>query len=55
MDDRQDDPQDEHFLEETDTATLCARTGVEIYHFHPDQILAEHECPSLIKLKQDRG
>ena len=42
-------------LEEIDTVTLCARTGVEIWYFHPDQIMAENESPSLIKLKHDRG
>lgn len=55
MDDQTTDPQAEHILEEVDTATLCARTGVEIWYFHPDQIQAENESPSLIKLKHDRG
>ncbi len=54
MDDRTEDPQDEHLLEEVDTVTLCVRTGVEIWYFHPDQIRAENESPSLIKLKHDR-
>ena len=55
MDDRQEDPQDEHLLEEVDTTTLCARTGVEIWYFHPDQIVPDNESQALIKLKQDRG
>ncbi|CAF4467587.1 unnamed protein product, partial [Rotaria magnacalcarata] len=28
MDDRTEDPQEEHLLDEIDTTTLCARTGV---------------------------
>lgn len=55
MDDRNEDPQDEHLLEEVDTVTLCERTGVEIWYFHPDQIVPENESAALIKLKQDRG
>ncbi|CAF1911568.1 unnamed protein product [Rotaria magnacalcarata] len=55
MDDRTEDPQEEHLLDEIDTTTLCARTGVEIWYFHPDQILANNENSSLIKLKHDRG
>ena len=55
MDNRTEDPQDEHLLEDVDTATLCVRTGVEIWYFHPDQIQSENESPSLIKLKNDRG
>jgi len=55
MDDRQEDPQDEHLLEEIDTVTLCDRTGVEIWYFQPDQILSDNESPSLVKLKKDRG
>ncbi|CAF4305940.1 unnamed protein product, partial [Rotaria magnacalcarata] len=50
-----EDPQEEHLLDEIDTTTLCARTGVEIWYFHPDQILANNENSSLIKLKHDRG
>ena len=50
-----DDPQDENIAAELDTATLCARSGVEIWYFHPDQIVSEHESPALIKLKHDRG
>jgi len=55
MDDRKEDPRDEHLLEEIDTTTVCDRTGVEIWYFHPDQILPGNECASLIKLKNDRG
>jgi hypothetical protein len=55
MDGRKEEPQDEHLLKEIDTVTLCARTGVEIWYFHPDQIFAENENLSLIKLKHDRG
>ncbi len=55
MDDRQEDPQDEHLLKEIDTTTLCDRTGVEVWYFQPDQIRPDNESPSLIKLKQDRG
>jgi len=55
MDDRKEDPQDEHLLKEIDTVTLCDRTGVEIWYFHPDQIRSNNESPSLVKLKQDRG
>lgn len=55
MDDRQENPQDEHLLELVDTATLCERSGVEIWYFHPDQIMPGNESPALLKLKQDRG
>jgi hypothetical protein len=55
MDDRQEDPQDEHLLKEIDTTTLCDRTGVEVWYFQPDQIRPDNESPSLVKLKQDRG
>jgi hypothetical protein len=55
MDDRQEDPQDEHLLEEIDTVTLCERSGVEIWYFQPDQIRSDNENLSLAKLKQDRG
>ncbi|CAF1208261.1 unnamed protein product [Adineta steineri] len=55
MNDGTEHSQDEHLLEEIDTTTLCARTGVEIWYFHPDQILVEHENLSLTKLKHDRG
>ncbi|CAF1010999.1 unnamed protein product [Rotaria sp. Silwood1] len=55
MDDRHDDPQDDHLLKDIDTTTLCDRTGLEVWHFQPDQIVANNECPSLVKLKQDRG
>lgn len=55
MDNRTEDPQEEHLLEEIDTTTLCARTGVEVWYFHPDQTLVGHESSSLIKLKHDRG
>jgi hypothetical protein len=55
MDDRQADPQDDHLQEEIDTTTLCERTGVEIWYFQPDQILADSENSLLVKLKQDRG
>ena len=55
MDDRQDDPRDDHLLEEIDTATVCDRTDVEIWYFHPDQIVPGHESASLLKLKNDRG
>lgn len=55
MDDRQEDPQEDHLKEEIDTATLCARSGVEIWYFHPDQIVGGHESPALLKLKKDRG
>ena len=55
MDNRQDDPQDDHLLEEVNVDVLCDRTGVEVLHFHPDQIDSKHECPSLTKLKRDRG
>ena len=55
MDDRQEEPQEDHLLEEIDTTTLCDRTGVEIWYFHPDQIVAGNESPALLKLKTDRG
>jgi len=55
MDDRKEDPQDLHLLEEIDTVTLCDRTAVEIWYFHPDQIVKDNESPSLIKLKKERG
>jgi 1,2-dihydroxy-3-keto-5-methylthiopentene dioxygenase len=55
MDDRQEDPQDDHLLEEVDTATVCERSGVEVWYFHPDQIQPGNESTSLLKLKQDRG
>ena len=55
MDDRKEDPQDEHLVEEVDTATLCDRSGVEIWYFQPDQIRSDSESPSLKKLKEDRG
>ncbi|UJR33202.1 hypothetical protein I4U23_020657 [Adineta vaga] len=55
MDDRKEDPQDEHLLEEVDTVTLCDRSGVEVWYFHPDQIQSDNECTSLLKLKKDRG
>lgn len=55
MDDRKEDPQDEHLSDEIDTTTLCERTGVEVWYFHPDQIRSDHENASLTKLKKDRG
>lgn len=55
MDDQTENPQDEHLLEEIDTTTLCSHTGVEVWYFHPDQIQRDHEHPSLVKLKLDRG
>ncbi|CAF4053988.1 unnamed protein product [Rotaria sp. Silwood2] len=55
MDDRQDDPQDNHLLKDIDTAALCDRTGVQVWQFQADQILVNNDCPSLLKLKQDRG
>lgn len=55
MDDQQENPQDEHLLTETNTDTLGDRTGVQVFYFSPDQISADNECQSLIKLKQDRG
>jgi len=55
MDEVKDTPQDLHILEEIDTSTVCQRTGVEVWHFQPDQILPGSENPTLIKLKQDRG
>ena len=55
MDDVLDNPQDDHFVEEIDTVTLCNQTGVEVWYFHPDQILPGHENKSFIKLKNDRG
>lgn len=55
MDENKEEPQEEHLLEEIDTVTLCDRTGVEVWYFHPDQIQPENECPSLVKLKKDRG
>ena len=55
MDNRQEDPQDDHLLEEVNADLLCDRTGVEILHFHPDQITSNNECSSLTRLKQDRG
>ena len=55
MDDRQEDPQDDHLLQEIDTVTVCERSGVEVWYFHPDQIQPENESPALLKLKKDRG
>jgi len=55
MDDRKEDPQDEHLLEEIDTTTLCERTGVEVWYFQPDQIRSPNESVALEKLKKDRG
>lgn len=55
MDDHGDQPQEEHLLSEVDTTTVCTRTGVEVWYFHPDQIQVDHENPALIKLKKDRG
>lgn len=55
MDDVQGNPQDNHILEEVETSAVTERTGVEVWHFQPDQILPGNENPTLIKLKQDRG
>ena len=55
MDDVRDNPQDDHLLKDIDVPTLCDRTGVQVWHFQPEKTFANNECPSLTKLKQDRG
>lgn len=55
MDEKKEDPQEDHFVEEVDVSTMCQRSGVEVWYFHPDQIVPGNECPTLLKLKQDRG
>lgn len=55
MDENKDHPQEDHFVEEVDVSTMCQRTGVEVWFFHPDQILPGNECATLLKLKEDRG
>jgi len=55
MDENKENPQEDHFAEEIDISTMCQRTGVEVWYFHPDQILPGNECPTLLKLKDDRG